>query len=86
MYNIEFTSSAAKALERVYTVDKKLYYRFITAIESLRNNPFQGKRLKGKLAGDFSLRMGDYRILYTVHKEKLVVYIIDLGHRKEIYK
>lgn len=86
MYKIEFSNLAAKELEKIYKAHKKLYFRLIAATESLKKNPHQGKRLKGKLAGDFSLRVGDYRIIYTIHKDKLIVYIIDLGHRKEIYR
>lgn len=86
MYKIEFSNQAAKELEKIYRADKKLYSRLLTAIESLKTNPYQGKRLKGKLAGDYSYRVGDYRIIYTVYKHKLVVYIIDLGHRREIYR
>ena len=86
MYKIEFSNLAAKELGKIYKLDKKLYFRLITATEGLKKNPHQGKCLKGKLAGDYSLRVGDYRIIYTVHKDKLVVYIIDLGHRKEIYR
>ena len=86
MHNIEFTHLAAKELEKVYRQDKKLYFRLLAAIETLKKNPYQGKRLKGKLAGDYSLRVGDYRIIYTVYKNELVIYIIDLGHRKAIYR
>lgn len=86
MHKIEFSHLGAKELERIYKADKKLYSRFISAIESLKDNPYQGKRLKGKLLGDYSLRIGDYRIIYTIYKDKLIIYIIDLRHRKEIYK
>ena len=86
MYKIEFAASAAKELEKVYRADRTLYSRLIAAIEPLRIDPFIGKRLKGRLAGDFSLRVGDYRIIYTVHRHVLLVYIIDLGHRREIYR
>ncbi|HOX54227.1 MAG: type II toxin-antitoxin system RelE/ParE family toxin [Candidatus Omnitrophica bacterium] len=86
MHKIEFSQLAAKELEKIYKIEKKLYYRLITAIETLKSDPYRGKSLKGKLAGDYSLRIGDYRIIYAVHKSKLVVYIIDLGHRKEIYR
>lgn len=86
MYRIEFANLAAKELEKIYSQDKKLYARLITAIETLKENPYQGKRLKGRFAGDCSLRVGDYRVIYTIYKSRLIVYIIDLGHRKEIYR
>jgi mRNA interferase RelE/StbE len=86
MHKIEFSNLAGKELEKIYRSDRKLYSRFISAIEPLQADPFQGKSLKGRLKGDYSLRIGVYRIIYTVYKNKLIVYIIDLGHRKEIYK
>lgn len=86
MHRIEFSDLAAKELEKIYKIDKKLYFHLIAAIEPLKKNPYQGKHLKGKLSGDYSLRVGNYRIIYTIHKSKLVVYIIDLGHRKNIYR
>jgi mRNA interferase RelE/StbE len=86
MYRIEFSNLAAKELEKVYSVDRKLYSRFIVVIETLQTNPYQGKRLKGKLARDYSLRLGNYRIIYTIKENRLIIYIIDLGHRSQIYK
>lgn len=86
MYKIELSNLTAKELERIYRVDRKLYCRLIAAIETLKIDPYRGKCLKGKLLGDYSLRVGDYRVIYTVHKNILVVYIIDLGHRREIYR
>ena len=85
MYRIEFSNSAAKELVKIHKSDQRLYSRLTAVIESLRSNPYQGKKLKGPLKNDFSQRVGDYRIVYAVYKEKLVVYIIDLGHRKDIY-
>ncbi len=86
MYRIEFSNLAAKELEKIYLADKKLYSRFINAIETLKQSPYRGKCLKGKLSGDYSLRVGNYRVIYTLRENRLIIYIIDLGHRKEIYK
>ena len=86
MFRIEFSQLAAKETEKIFRSDKKLYSRLMAAVEDLTLNPFQGKRLKGKLSGDYSLRIGDYRLIYTVHQQKLIIYIIDLGHRREIYR
>ncbi|MFH1441524.1 MAG: type II toxin-antitoxin system mRNA interferase toxin, RelE/StbE family [Candidatus Omnitrophota bacterium] len=79
MREIELTASAAEELEKVYKTDEKLFFRFITAIETLKTNPYQDKHLKGRLAGDYSLYIGNYRVIYTIHKRKLVVYVVDLG-------
>ena len=47
-------------------------------------NPEKGKPLKGTYKGLNSYRIGDYRIIYTVIKD--IVLILKIGHRKEIYK
>ncbi|MFA6349353.1 MAG: type II toxin-antitoxin system RelE/ParE family toxin [Candidatus Omnitrophota bacterium] len=86
MHKIEFSNHAAKQLDKIYRSDRKLYARFIAAMEPLKSNPYLGKSLKGRLAGDYSLRVGDYRVIYTIYKNILSVYIIDLGHRREIYR
>ncbi len=86
MYSIEFSHTAAKELENICKRDRNLFPRIITAIESLKTNPLIGKKLKGKLQGDYSLRVADYRIIYTIGKGKLNIYIIDVGHRRDIYK
>jgi len=86
MYSIEFAHTAAKEFEKIYRCDKSLYGRLYNAIQSLAKDPGVGKRLSGRLKGDCSLRVGSYRIIYTVYHQKLIVYIIDVGHRKEIYR
>ncbi len=46
----------------------------------------EGKPLHGELKGLRSYRFGSYRILYEVRRGELLVIVIDLGHRREIYK
>lgn len=63
-----------------------LYQRVAKVLDDLERNPFQGKRLKGKLAGRYSYRIGSYRIIYLVRRRELIVLVIDIGHRRDIYK
>ena len=87
MYRVEFSRQAQKDLEKVFRSDQKIYLRFIHAIETIRRNPInEGKPLQGELKGLRSHRFGSYRILYEVRHGELLVVVIDLGHRKEIYK
>lgn len=85
MYKVEFSKNSAKQLQKIFKLDQKLYSRLLNAIESLSLDPFQGKVLKADLQGSYSLRVGTYRIIYSLEHQKLVVYIIDLGHRRDIY-
>ena len=49
-------------------------------------NPYQGKALRGEFTGKYSYRLGSYRIIYKLRKGELLVIIIDIGHRRDIYK
>ena len=73
-------------LEQIAHRDPELYRRFANALDNLESNPFQGKPLKGELKGRWSYRVGSYRIVYRIYRDKLVVIVIDIGHRREIYR
>ncbi len=55
-------------------------------INVLAKDPFIGKALKAQLKGLFSYRVGDYRIIYSVVKNKLVIQVIKAMHRREVYR
>ncbi|MGQ0645610.1 MAG: type II toxin-antitoxin system RelE family toxin [Elusimicrobiota bacterium] len=86
MHKIELTRQAEKELVVVYRSDRSLYERFLKAFHSIAQDPAQGKPLHGQLRGMSSYRLGSYRILYETYHNRLMVVIIDLGHRKKIYK
>jgi mRNA interferase RelE/StbE len=82
-YTIEFRNKVLKALVKInephYSAIKKQIY-------DLANNPRpQGyKKLKGRKG--YRIRVGNYRIIYEIFDEILLIDVIDLGHRKEIYE
>jgi len=82
-YKIFFKESVWKDFE---SIPKKDLKRILERIESLAENP----RLPGckKLAGQerYRLRQGQYRILYSIQDEELTVWIVKVGHRKNIYR
>lgn len=85
-YRIELSNRAFRVLEWMARHEKAIYERVIRAIDGLETEPFLGKLLKGELKGLYSLRVGSYRIIYEVHQHKLIIRIIDIGHRKDIYR
>jgi mRNA interferase RelE/StbE len=86
VYKVELSRQAEKDLEKVFRSDKKLYQRFVNALRTIARNPMEeGKPLHGELKGLRSHRFGSYRILYEVRRGELLVLVIDLGHRREIY-
>ncbi|HEC86379.1 MAG TPA: type II toxin-antitoxin system RelE/ParE family toxin [Thermoplasmatales archaeon] len=58
------------------------------AIDALKNNPFHGsdiKRLRGKLEGKYRLRVGEYRVVYSLDEKEKTIIIMDIRLRKSIY-
>ena len=82
-FSIRIKGSAAKELERI-TKPQRL--RIITAIDRLEANPFLGSALKGELRGLRRLRVGDYRVLYEVQNDAVVVLVLRIAHRREVYR
>ncbi len=82
-YRIEVSRRAAKA---VTSLDKPLRRKILAAIEGLAGNPRPAgcKKLPGQEA--WRIRVGDYRIIYEIHDQVLLVVVVDLGHRREIYR
>lgn len=86
MYKIELTKVAEKELNKLFQKNKRLYKRVDAALDAIAKNPDDGKPLKHILKGNYSYRVGEYRIIYQVRRKQLVVIIIDAGHRREIYR
>jgi len=75
-----------KAEQELNSLSRKDYYRIVAALINLANNPFVGKKLKGKYKDYCSLRIWPYRIIYQIYKKSLTVFVIRIGHRQGIYK
>lgn len=71
------------------TIDKKLYAKIENFVyPQLRENPHYGtsiKKLKGKLEGYYSYRLGNYRLFYLIEDEKLIIAVVDFKHRHQAY-
>ena len=85
-YKLELTRQAESVLRRIAERESGLYRRLANVLDSLESDPFQGKSLKGSLKGYYSYRVGSYRIIYQIFRAKLLVIVIDIGHRRAIYR
>ncbi len=81
-YEIIFSASAFKKLKKLERKDRE---RIISALERIRIRP---EKYVTKLVGDpgYRLRVGQYRVIMDIDKGKLMILIIKIGHRKNIYK
>ena len=86
IYKLEFSNQAERIIRRMAEREPVLYQRVSQALNDLERDPFQGKLLKGELKGRYSYRVGSYRILYLVRQRELLILVIDIGHRRDIYR
>lgn len=83
-FSIRIKKSACKELEAVATkADRR---RIIKRIETLADNPRPpgSQKLSGRER--YRIRQGQYRILYTIESSVLIVHVIKIGHRKDVYR
>jgi len=83
MYSIEIENRCLKELKNL---DQTVVRRAFTLIEDvIVKDPYSGKKLKGKYSGLFSYRFSDYRIIYEIIQQKLLIVILRIRHRKDVY-
>ena len=82
MYEIRLKNPAKRFLKKLNQEDQN---RIIKELKELKQNPKLGKPLVGKLAGLWTLRFGKYRALYHIRRNELLILVLRLGHRKNIY-
>lgn len=85
-YKIEFKKSAAKEFA---SLSKNVKIKILDSLQVLSANPYTEilsiKKLKG-LEKAYRLRIGDYRVIYSVESNVLTIMVIKIGRRKDIYK
>jgi mRNA interferase RelE/StbE len=81
-YRILIKKSVSKDLKKI---PKKDVERILASIQSLENNPRppQSKKLSGQER--YRLRQGNYRILYSIEDEKLIICVVKVGNRRDVY-
>ena len=84
MYAVEFLPSAARQLARL---DRSAQIRIARAIDSLADAPHGPNTAKLRGREDiWRLRVGDYRVLYQFHNDRLVILVVSVGHRASVYR
>ncbi len=83
MYSVEIENRCLREMKKL---DQHVVRRAITLIEEvIVKDPYSGKKLKGKYSDLFSYRFSDYRIIYEIRQQKLLVVILRIRHRKNVY-
>lgn len=83
-YRVRLTRPVQKALD---ALTGNLYRRVIECMRALADNPRppSARKLSG-MEDHWRVRVGDWRIVYTVRDRELIVLVLKIGHRREIYR
>jgi mRNA interferase RelE/StbE len=83
IYEISIERSALKALQKIPSIDQQ---KIVSTIEHLANHPrpIGAKKLTGR--DGWRVRIGNYRIIYEIRDKTCHILVLDIGHRKDIYK
>jgi len=81
MHTVVQTPKFEKAFRKL---DSELQRRISSQLLDLEVQPEAGKRLHGNLKGLFSLRIGDYRVVYEIRKDKVILHMVE--HRRSVYE
>lgn len=83
-YKVELNKKVRK--KDLPLIPLKLRQKIVERIVSLADNPFPVDSIQLKGRKEWRIRQGDYRILYIVEKSTVTVFVIKVGHRREIYR
>ena len=85
-YSVEYTPRAVKDLKKLDKQTRALIFGWIENNLVNCENPRQhGKGLTANRSGQWRYRIGDYRLLAEIHDDKVVILVLTVGHRREVY-
>ena len=82
-YSVRIKRSATRDLAQIARQDRE---RIVDAIDRLGEQPHSGYPLKGDLRGLRRIRVGDYRVVYELLDNELMVLVVRVAHRREAYR
>lgn len=82
---VEFTETAFKTLKKFDGSVQKQILKYVHEVSELKNPRDRGKSLSSNLAGLWRYRVGDWRLICEIKDDKLLISVLRIGHRSEIY-
>jgi len=85
-YRVEFTDDAAKQMRKLDKYTRKIIYHWLSKHLEGSDNPFvSGHALTGGMSGLWRYMIGDYRLICAIKKDRLIVLVLEVGHRAAVY-
>lgn len=86
LYRVEYTPRAVRQLKKMDPHTRKLVFAWIDKNLQHCEDPRQhGKALAANRSGQWRYRIGDYRVLANIQDDKILILILEIGHRRSIY-
>lgn len=85
-WTIELDDSARRVFRKIAREQADRITRYLEELTALEDPRQRGKALTGSLKGLWRYRVGDYRIVVRIYDERLVVLVLTLAHRREVYR
>ena len=86
-YSVEYTLQAVKQLKKPDVYTRKLILSWIEKnLVDCEDPRIHGKSLTANRSGQWRYRIGDYRVIARIQDDKVLILILEVGHRREIYK
>ena len=82
---VEFTETAVKTLKKLDGSIQKQILKYAHELEGLKDPRTRGKGLSSNLAGLWRYRVGDWRLICEIKDDKLIISVLRIGHRSEVY-
>ncbi len=86
MWTLKYHPQSLKSLRKLDRSAQKRIFEFLSNLANCDDVKASGKALSAQFKGFWRYRVGDYRIICEVKQSELVVVVIDIGHRKEVYQ
>ena len=86
-YHVELTKGAKKDLRKLDPSIRAMIVKWLRKnLENCSDPRAHGKALSGNLSGLWRYRVGNYRLIAEIHDDRLVILMLEIGHRSEIYQ
>lgn len=86
-WRVEFTETADRQLDDLDAQQSKRILKFVQKLTRLENPRGLGEALHGPRFGEFwKYRVGDYRLICKIEDDRLIVFVVKIGHRRDVYR
>jgi len=82
-FEIEFAASIRKDLKKIH---KKEVTKILSEIQKLADDPLPIACKKLTNEALYRIRIGNYRVIYEIHDDKLIIHVVKVDHRKNVYR